>query len=66
MGVLMSLLLVPRMIMVVGAVLSGVTMVVNFLPFAVAVFMKVFVRMFVSMGVAMFVAVFLPIVGVFV
>ncbi len=63
---LVNLPLMPRMVMVVGSVLSGVTMVVNLGPLAMAVFMKVLMRMFVGMGVGMLVAMFLPIVGVFV
>jgi uncharacterized membrane protein YqaE (UPF0057 family) len=66
MGMLVSLCLMPRMIMIVKSVLSGVAMVVNFRPFAMGVFMKVFMKMFMGMGVGMLVAMFLPVVGVFV
>ena len=66
MGMLVGLRLMPRMIVVVEAVLSAMTMVVSFRPFAVAVFMNVFMKMFVGMGVGVLVAVFLAIVGVLV
>jgi len=66
MSMFMSLCLMPRMIMIVRPVLSGVIMVMNLGFLAVAMLMKVLVEMFVGMVVSMVVDMLRPVVGVFV
>jgi hypothetical protein len=66
MAVFMGFGPMARMVVIVGAVVSGVIVVMDFAAGGVAVLMAVFVTVLVVMGMGVFVAVFASIVGMFV